>query len=95
MLGARLGAGNPIRQTGSLTLTIRSPSHRRLRRQPAYLHSRPIGGVITSTLLTLIVVPVIYSYLDELAAWAKRRFGVRAASAAGGAMPQRMPAAKE
>ena len=34
-----------------------------------------IGGVITSTLLTLIVVPVIYSYLDQLANWAKRRFG--------------------
>ena len=31
-----------------------------------------IGGVITSTLLTLIVVPVIYTYLDDLAAWAKR-----------------------
>ena len=25
-----------------------------------------IGGVITSTLLTLIVVPVIYTYLDGL-----------------------------
>jgi HAE1 family hydrophobic/amphiphilic exporter-1 len=30
-----------------------------------------IGGVITSGLLTLVVVPVIYTYLDELAAWAK------------------------
>ncbi len=29
-----------------------------------------IGGVITSTLLTLIVVPVIYTYLD---AWSQRR----------------------
>ena len=26
-----------------------------------------IGGVITSTLLTLVVVPVLYTYLD---AWA-------------------------
>lgn len=25
-----------------------------------------IGGVITSTLLTLIVAPVIYTYLDDL-----------------------------
>lgn len=25
-----------------------------------------IGGVITSTLLTLVVVPVIYTYLDAL-----------------------------
>jgi HAE1 family hydrophobic/amphiphilic exporter-1 len=30
-----------------------------------------IGGVITSGLLTLVVVPVIYTYLDDLAAWAK------------------------
>jgi hydrophobic/amphiphilic exporter-1 (mainly G- bacteria), HAE1 family len=49
--------------------------------------------VITSTLLTLIVVPVIYSYLDDLAAWAKRRFG--ATPAVGGAIPVGMPAAKE
>jgi hydrophobic/amphiphilic exporter-1 (mainly G- bacteria), HAE1 family len=34
-----------------------------------------IGGVITSSLLTLVVVPVIYCYLDDLAAWGKRRFG--------------------
>jgi HAE1 family hydrophobic/amphiphilic exporter-1 len=34
-----------------------------------------IGGVITSGLLTLIVVPVIYTYLDDLSAWAGRRFG--------------------
>jgi len=30
-----------------------------------------IGGVITSGLLTLVVVPVIYTYLDDLASWAK------------------------
>jgi len=33
-----------------------------------------IGGVLTSGLLTLVVVPVIYTYLDDVAAWA-RRFG--------------------
>jgi multidrug efflux pump subunit AcrB len=55
-----------------------------------------IGGVITSTLLTLIVVPVLYSYLDGLAAWSKRRFGMpHATPSAGGAMPEQMPAAKE
>jgi multidrug efflux pump subunit AcrB len=32
-----------------------------------------IGGVITSTLLTLVVVPVMYSYLDNLSAWFNRR----------------------
>ena len=33
-----------------------------------------IGGVITSTLLTLVVVPVAYSYLDNLGKRAKRWF---------------------
>ncbi|MDT7517989.1 efflux RND transporter permease subunit [Rhodoferax sp. TBRC 17660] len=31
-----------------------------------------IGGVITSSLLTLVVVPVVYCYMDDLAAWALR-----------------------
>ncbi len=34
-----------------------------------------IGGLITSTLLTLVVVPVLYTYLDNLPRWWKRRFG--------------------
>jgi multidrug efflux pump subunit AcrB len=33
-----------------------------------------IGGVITSTLLTLVVVPVLYSYLTEFGAWAARKW---------------------
>jgi hypothetical protein len=33
-----------------------------------------IGGVITSTLLTLVVVPVAYTYLDQLGKRAKRWF---------------------
>jgi HAE1 family hydrophobic/amphiphilic exporter-1 len=33
-----------------------------------------IGGVITSSLLTLVVVPVIYCYLDDLGSWARRRW---------------------
>jgi hydrophobic/amphiphilic exporter-1 (mainly G- bacteria), HAE1 family len=40
--------------------------------QRAPMGQAVIGGVITSSLLTLIVVPVIYTYLDDLAAWAKR-----------------------
>jgi len=43
-----------------------------------------IGGVITSTLLTLVVVPVIYTYLDALH---ERRSRRRAARAAVHAMP--------
>ena len=38
-----------------------------------------IGGVITSTLLTLVVVPVVYCYLDDLAGWFKRRLRTSAA----------------
>ena len=34
-----------------------------------------LGGVITSTLLTLVVVPVLYTYLDNFPRWLKRRFG--------------------
>ena len=34
-----------------------------------------IGGLITSTLLTLVVVPVLYTYLDNLPRWWSRRFG--------------------
>lgn len=33
-----------------------------------------IGGLITSTLLTLIVVPVAYTYFDDLGTWLKRKF---------------------
>jgi HAE1 family hydrophobic/amphiphilic exporter-1 len=33
-----------------------------------------IGGVVTSSLLTLVVVPVVYCWLDDLAEWARRRW---------------------
>lgn len=33
-----------------------------------------IGGLLTSTLLTLFVVPVVYSYLDTASAWLRRKF---------------------
>ena len=32
-----------------------------------------IGGLITSTLLTLFVVPVVYTLLDDAAAWMTSR----------------------
>jgi hydrophobic/amphiphilic exporter-1 (mainly G- bacteria), HAE1 family len=35
-----------------------------------------IGGVITSSLLTLVVVPVVYCYMDDLAQWARRLWGL-------------------
>jgi hydrophobe/amphiphile efflux-1 (HAE1) family protein len=39
-----------------------------------------IGGVITSTLLTLVVVPVLYTWLDRLAQWRDARRAVRLSS---------------
>ena len=44
--------------------------------QRAPMGQAVIGGVITSSLLTLVVVPVIYCWLDDLAAWARRRAGM-------------------
>jgi hydrophobic/amphiphilic exporter-1 (mainly G- bacteria), HAE1 family len=32
-----------------------------------------IGGLITSTFLTLLVVPVVYSLLDDFSQWFRRR----------------------
>ena len=40
-----------------------------------------IGGVITSSLLTLVVVPVVYCYMDDLAQWMRRRWGSNTPSA--------------
>ena len=34
-----------------------------------------IGGLITSTVLTLLVVPVVYSYFEQASAWVTRRLG--------------------
>jgi HAE1 family hydrophobic/amphiphilic exporter-1 len=42
--------------------------------QRAPMGQAVIGGVITSSLLTLVVVPVIYCWLDNLAVWARRRW---------------------
>jgi HAE1 family hydrophobic/amphiphilic exporter-1 len=33
-----------------------------------------IGGVITSSVLTLVVVPVVYCYMDDLGQWFQRLF---------------------
>jgi HAE1 family hydrophobic/amphiphilic exporter-1 len=30
-----------------------------------------IGGLVTSTLLTLVVVPVAYTYFDDFGSWLK------------------------
>jgi len=47
--------------------------------QRAPMGQAVIGGVITSSLLTLVVVPVVYCYMDDLAQWARRVLGRKAA----------------
>jgi HAE1 family hydrophobic/amphiphilic exporter-1 len=42
--------------------------------QRAPMGQAVIGGVITSSLLTLVVVPVVYCYMDDLANWARRKW---------------------
>ncbi len=46
--------------------------------QRAPMGQAVIGGVITSSLLTLVVVPVVYCYMDDLAAWLRRKAGLPA-----------------
>ncbi len=41
--------------------------------QRAPMGQAVIGGVITSSLLTLVVVPVVYCYMDDLAQWVRQR----------------------
>jgi len=41
--------------------------------QRAPMGQAVIGGVITSSLLTLVVVPVVYCYLDDFAQWLRRK----------------------
>lgn len=36
-----------------------------------------IGGLLTSTLLTLLIVPVMYTFMDDLGRWIRRRLGRR------------------
>ncbi|GAB3667142.1 efflux RND transporter permease subunit [Ramlibacter alkalitolerans] len=58
--------------------------------QRAPMGQAVIGGVITSSLLTLVVVPVVYCYLDDLAQWMRRS----RRRSAGGAGAAAVPASK-
>ncbi|WP_372659028.1 efflux RND transporter permease subunit [Hydrogenophaga sp.] len=49
--------------------------------QRAPMGQAVIGGVITSSLLTLVVVPVVYCYMDDLANWVRKRLGLSPAPA--------------
>ncbi len=52
--------------------------------QRAPMGQAVIGGVITSSLLTLVVVPVTYCFMDDLAQWFKRKLGPRQVAAISG-----------
>lgn len=58
--------------------------------QRAPMGQAVIGGVITSSLLTLVVVPVVYCYLDDFSQWLRR--GRRKPAGGSGAEP--VPASK-
>jgi HAE1 family hydrophobic/amphiphilic exporter-1 len=47
-----------------------------------------IGGLITSTLLTLFVVPVMYTFLDDFGRWVSSRLTSAAEHEAHGALPE-------
>jgi HAE1 family hydrophobic/amphiphilic exporter-1 len=40
-----------------------------------------VGGLLTSTLLTLVVVPVVFSYMDDVQTWLLKRFGINSTDA--------------
>jgi HAE1 family hydrophobic/amphiphilic exporter-1 len=50
--------------------------------QRAPMGQAVIGGTITSSILTLVVVPVIYTYLDDMTVWFRRRAGLPGGSPA-------------
>jgi hydrophobic/amphiphilic exporter-1 (mainly G- bacteria), HAE1 family len=51
--------------------------------QRAPMGQAVIGGVLTSSVLTLVVVPVVYALLDDLTAWVCRQLGPRASAKQG------------
>jgi hydrophobic/amphiphilic exporter-1 (mainly G- bacteria), HAE1 family len=56
--------------------------------QRAPMGQAVIGGVITSSVLTLVVVPVVYCYMDDLANWLRRLAGLSAPENAANAQGQ-------
>ena len=62
--------------------------------QRAPMGQAVIGGVITSSLLTLVVVPVVYCYMDDLAQWLRRKLGPARRPAGGGGTAEALPASK-
>ena len=63
--------------------------------QRAPMGQAVIGGVITSSLLTLVVVPVTYCYMDDLAQWFKRKFSGKSQAATHAAAPAKTGALRQ
>ena len=55
--------------------------------QRAPMGQAVIGGVITSSILTLVVVPVIYTFIDDFTTWVKKPRGRNAAAGGSPAVP--------
>jgi HAE1 family hydrophobic/amphiphilic exporter-1 len=62
--------------------------------QRAPMGQAVIGGIITSSILTLVVVPVIYTYLDDFAAWLRRKWSNSGADQHQGAPAIMVPQSK-
>ena len=46
-----------------------------------------IGGLVTSTALTLVMVPAAFTWIDDFELWLKRKFSIRSGAAADAAAP--------
>jgi HAE1 family hydrophobic/amphiphilic exporter-1 len=55
--------------------------------QRAPMGQAVIGGVITSSILTLVVVPVVYCYMDDLGQWFRRKLGGQGVASSHGPVP--------
>lgn len=53
-----------------------------------------IGGLITSTFLSLLVIPVLFTYVDDVVQWTRKMFAHRAHHGAPGATPNAPSAAE-
>jgi HAE1 family hydrophobic/amphiphilic exporter-1 len=62
--------------------------------QRAPMGQAVIGGIITSSLLTLVVVPVIYTYLDDFTEWARRKWHPAVSLQRGGGIAEAVPHAR-
>ena len=70
-LRAQAAPPDTLRLTGMLPIALALGEGGEFR---APMARAVIGGLITSTMLTLIVVPVAYSYFDDFGHWVKRKF---------------------